>query len=208
MPNGSVISAHAIFAGPVSQNELQPKTALIASDRAQSAELRGPQRAVRSAADWCRHEFHLSKRADSAYLTSVFLVFYMCGAVRGPAGRSATRASLIIVLGALFWSGLTLLTAVTHDYTELLIRHTLVGIGEATFVTIAPTFVADLFPGASARTHSRRVLLGDSCGIGRWGICSAGYWRRTTAGVFLFILPRFLVFYWLCWSCFFKEPDR
>ena len=25
-------------------------------------------------------------------------------------------------------------------------RHTLVGIGEATFVTIAPTFVADLFP--------------------------------------------------------------
>jgi MFS family permease len=28
----------------------------------------------------------------------------------------------------------------------LLIRHTLVGIGEASFVTIAPTFVADLFP--------------------------------------------------------------
>src|SRR4029077_3904472 len=49
------------------------------------------------------------------------------------------------VLGAIFWSALTLLTAVTHTYTELLIRHTLVGIGEATFVTIAPTFVADLF---------------------------------------------------------------
>ncbi len=44
------------------------------------------------------------------------------------------------------WSALTLLTAVTHNYTELLIRHTLVGVGEATFVTIAPTFVADLFP--------------------------------------------------------------
>jgi sugar phosphate permease len=28
----------------------------------------------------------------------------------------------------------------------LLVRHTLVGVGEATFVTIAPTFVADLFP--------------------------------------------------------------
>jgi len=48
-------------------------------------------------------------------------------------------------LGAFFWSGLTLLTAVTHTYTELLVRHTLVGVGEATFVTIAPTFVADLF---------------------------------------------------------------
>jgi MFS family permease len=51
-----------------------------------------------------------------------------------------------MVLGAVFWSGLTLLTAVTHTYGELLIRHTLVGIGEATFVTIAPTFVSDLFP--------------------------------------------------------------
>jgi MFS transporter, Spinster family, sphingosine-1-phosphate transporter len=45
----------------------------------------------------------------------------------------------------MFWSGLTLLTAVTHTYGELLVRHTLVGVGEATFVTIAPTFVADLF---------------------------------------------------------------
>jgi predicted MFS family arabinose efflux permease len=50
------------------------------------------------------------------------------------------------VLGAVFWSGLTLMTAVTHTYGELLLRHTLVGVGEATFVTIAPTFVADLFP--------------------------------------------------------------
>src|SRR5258708_31701446 len=62
----------------------------------------------------------------------------------GPLADRYSR-KLIIVLGAMFWSGLTLLTAFTHNYTELLIRHTLVGIGEATFVTIAPTFVADLF---------------------------------------------------------------
>jgi multidrug resistance protein len=63
----------------------------------------------------------------------------------GPLADRYSRKA-IIVMGALFWSGLTLLTAVTHTYTELLIRHTLVGVGEATFVTIAPTFVADLFP--------------------------------------------------------------
>ena len=63
----------------------------------------------------------------------------------GPLADRYSR-KLIIILGAMFWSGLTLLTAVTHTYTALLIRHTLVGIGEATFVTIAPTFVADLFP--------------------------------------------------------------
>jgi MFS transporter, Spinster family, sphingosine-1-phosphate transporter len=89
-------------------------------------------------------EFHLTN-TQIGYLTSAFLGFYMITApFVGPLADRYSR-KLIIVLGALFWSGLTLLTAVTHTYTELLIRHTLVGVGEATFVTIAPTFVADLF---------------------------------------------------------------
>ena len=52
----------------------------------------------------------------------------------------------MIAVGGALWSGLTLLTAFTHTYNELLLRHTLVGIGEAVFSTIAPTFVVDLFP--------------------------------------------------------------
>src|SRR6267378_4288120 len=89
-------------------------------------------------------EFHLSN-AQIGYLTSAFLGFYMVAApFVGPLADRYSR-KLIIVFGALFWSGLTLLTAVTHTYGELLVRHTLVGIGEATFVTIAPTFVVDLF---------------------------------------------------------------
>jgi len=63
----------------------------------------------------------------------------------GPLADRYSRKA-IIVLGALFLErGSRCLTAVTHTYTELLVRHTLVGVGEATFVTIAPTFVADLF---------------------------------------------------------------
>ena len=90
-------------------------------------------------------EFHLSN-TQVGYLTSAFLLFYMVAApFVGPLADRYSRKR-IIVGGAIFWSGLTLLTAVTHTYTELLIRHTLVGMGEATFVTIAPTFVADLFP--------------------------------------------------------------
>ena len=90
-------------------------------------------------------EFHISK-TQVGYLTSAFLLFYMIAApFTGPLADRYSR-KLIIILGAVFWSGLTLLTAVTHTYGELLLRHTLVGIGEATFVTIAPTFVADLFP--------------------------------------------------------------
>jgi MFS transporter, Spinster family, sphingosine-1-phosphate transporter len=90
-------------------------------------------------------EFNLTN-IQVGYLTSAFLGFYMIAApFVGPLADRYSRKR-IIVLGAIFWSGLTLLTAVTHTYAELLVRHTLVGIGEATFVTIAPTFVADLFP--------------------------------------------------------------
>ena len=90
-------------------------------------------------------EFRLSN-TQVGYLTSAFLLFYMVAApFVGPLADRYSRKK-IIVGGAIFWSGLTLLTAVTHTYLELLIRHTLVGVGEATFVTIAPTFVADLFP--------------------------------------------------------------
>jgi MFS family permease len=101
-----------------------------------------------------QEDFHLSFR-QIGFLTSAFLGFYMVAApFVGPLADRYSR-KLIIFLGAIFWSGLTLLTAVTHNYTELLVRHTLVGVGEATFVTIAPTFVADLF-----RENVRGRILG------------------------------------------------
>lgn len=101
-----------------------------------------------------QNEFHVSN-AQIGYLTSAFLGFYMIAApFTGPLADRYSRR-LIIFFGAIFWSALTLLTAVTHTYWELLVRHTLVGVGEATFVTIAPTFVADLFP-----EHKRGRIFG------------------------------------------------
>jgi MFS transporter, Spinster family, sphingosine-1-phosphate transporter len=90
-------------------------------------------------------EFHVSD-AQIGRLTTVFLIFYTLAApFMGPLADRYSR-KLIIALGAFAWSGATLLTAVTHSYDALLIRHTLVGVGEASFVTISPTVVADLFP--------------------------------------------------------------
>jgi len=55
-------------------------------------------------------EFHLTK-TQVGYLTSAFLGFYMIAApFVGPLADRYSR-KLIIVLGAVFWSGVTLLTA-------------------------------------------------------------------------------------------------
>jgi MFS family permease len=127
----------------VAQQDLQPRTALIVLTALNLLNY-ADRNVLFAVQPLVQDEFHLSN-AQIGYLTSAFLGFYMVAApFVGPLADRYSR-KLIIVLGALFWSGLTLLTAVTHNYTELLVRHTLVGIGEATFVTIAPTFVADLF---------------------------------------------------------------
>ena len=134
---------YAIFARPVTSAKLYPRSALVLLTALNL--LNYIDRSVLFAVQpLVQDEFHLSN-AQVGYLTSAFLLFYMIAApFVGPLADRYSR-KLIIVLGAIFWSALTLLTAVTHSYTELLIRHTLVGIGEATFVTIAPTFVVDLF---------------------------------------------------------------
>lgn len=95
--------------------------------------------------DLVKAEFH---RSDFAFglLTSVFFIFYMCAApFMGPLSLRFSRKR-VIVAGALIWSLATLLTAFTRNFNELLIRHTLVGIGEASFVILSPLFVADMFP--------------------------------------------------------------
>src|SRR5256714_13997985 len=92
-----------------------------------------------------KDEFHPSDPALGA-LTTVFFIFYMCCAPG--VGFLADRHSrkIIITIGALIWSTATLLTAVTHTFTSLLVRHTIVGVGEASFSLIAPAYIADLFP--------------------------------------------------------------
>src|SRR5438309_4223052 len=141
-----------IFARPVSQNNLQPRTALIVLTALNLLNY-ADRNVLFAVQPLVQDEFHLTKE-QIGFLTSAFLGFYVLAApFVGPLADRYSR-KVIIALGAMFWSGLTLLTAVTHNYTELLVRHTLVGVGEATFVTIAPTFVADLF----AEDRRGRVL--------------------------------------------------
>ena len=87
------------------------------------------------------------KFSDTQYglLTTSFFVFYMVAAPF--IGMAADRYSRkwIVFTGVFVWSGATLLTAIAHSYSGLLVRHTVVAIGEASYATFAPALLADLF---------------------------------------------------------------
>ena len=92
-----------------------------------------------------KDEFKVSD-AQIGLLTTTFFWFYMCAApFIGHFGDRYSRKHIVAV-GIMIWSGFTFLTAITHTFNELMLRHILVGIGEASYASIAPTIVADLFP--------------------------------------------------------------
>jgi sugar phosphate permease len=189
----------------VAQKDLQPRTALIVLTALNLLNY-ADRNVLFAVQPLVQQEFHLNK-AQIGLLTSAFLGFYMVAApFVGPLADKYSR-KLIIVFGAVFWSGLTLLTAVTHTYTELLVRHTLVGIGEATFVTIAPTFVADLFEekvrGRILGVFYLAIPVGSAAGYLLGGYLAPGHgWRFP---FYIAAAPGFLL---AIAVLFLKEPPR
>jgi len=189
----------------VTTEKLQPRTALIVLTALNLLNY-ADRNVLFAVQPLVQAEFHVSK-TQIGILTTAFLGFYMVAApFVGPLADRYSR-KLIIALGAIFWSALTLLTAFTHNYTELLIRHTLVGVGEATFVTIAPTFVADLF----AEERRGRILgvfylaipVGSAAGYLLGGHLAPHYgWRFP---FYIAAVPGFLL---AIAVLFLKEPER
>ena len=92
-----------------------------------------------------KKEFLVSD-AQIGLLTSAFFFTYMFAApLVGWMGDRFPRKN-IVVIGIFIWSGFTFLTWFVHSYDQLLVRHAIVGIGEASYATIAPTLIADSFP--------------------------------------------------------------
>jgi MFS family permease len=92
-----------------------------------------------------KHEFHLSD-AHIGNLTLWFMLAYM---FTSPfTGWLGDRFPLkpMIVIAALFWSGINFLTATVHSYDSLNLRHAALGVGEASFGIFAPSLLADFYP--------------------------------------------------------------
>ena len=145
--------------------------------------------------------------AQTGLLTSAFFFCYMFAApLVGWMGDRFSRKNIVLV-GIAVWSGFTLLTWLVRDYNQLLLRHTIVGIGEASYATIAPSLVADLFPverrGRMLSIFYLGLPLGSALGILLGGPLGEHFgWRRP----FMFAgIPGFLLalIFWLL-----PEPER
>ncbi|MBV8114140.1 MAG: MFS transporter [Silvibacterium sp.] len=145
--------------------------------------------------------------AQIGLLTTVFFFVYMCAApLTGWLGDRFPRKPLIVI-GALLWSIATLFTAWVHDYETLLIRHAIVGIGEATFSIYAPALLADFYPEADRN----RILsifyitipVGGALGYLTGGVLGQHYgWRMP---FFIAALPGALI---ALAFLFVREPQR
>jgi MFS family permease len=90
-------------------------------------------------------EFHLSD-AHIGNLTLWFMLAYMfTSPITGWLGDRFPRKPMIVI-AALFWSGINFLTATVHSYDSLNLRHAALGVGEASFGIFAPALLADFYP--------------------------------------------------------------
>lgn len=92
-----------------------------------------------------KKEFLVTDAQIGALVFAFFITYMVAAPLVGWLGDRFPRKN-IIVFGILIWSGFTLLTWLVHDYNQLFFRHAIVGIGEASYATIAPTLIADSFP--------------------------------------------------------------
>uniref|UniRef100_A0A0K0DPU9 MFS domain-containing protein n=1 Tax=Angiostrongylus cantonensis TaxID=6313 RepID=A0A0K0DPU9_ANGCA len=97
--------------------------------------------------------FHMDDK-QAGMLQTVFVIFYMCLApICGYFGDRYNRKFIIIVGMAIWITAVALSTLVGRDHFNVfLLLRGIVGIGEATYATVAPTIIGDMFSGSMRST--------------------------------------------------------
>ena len=100
-----------------------------------------------------KNEFRVSDQQIGSLTMWFFLTYIAAAPLTGWLGDVFPRKPLIVI-GAVLWSGVNLLTASVHSYEALLVRHAALGIGEASFGIFGPAVLADFY----APAQRNRVL--------------------------------------------------
>jgi MFS family permease len=100
---------------------------------------------VASLGSLVKADFHLSDEAFGFLGTAFFLVYFLTSPLFGYLGDRWGRLRLMAG-GAVLWSLATSLTFWVPSYPFLVAARGLVGVGEGSFGTLAPAYLADILP--------------------------------------------------------------
>jgi len=124
---------------------------------------------------------HLSDSRLGALGTAFMLGYFLTSPVFGFLGDRLPRKGLI-ALGVVVWSIGTVLSGRAGGFSELVLFRILVGLGEASYGTISPAWIADLY-GAKKRNNALSIFyaaipVGSALGYLAGGIIAAHWgWR-------------------------------
>ncbi len=100
---------------------------------------------IASVGSLIRRDFTISDSQFGLFGTLFFVVYVVTAPLFGYLGDRYPRRA-ILALGAILWSLATAGAVLAPSYLVLLLSRGLVGIGEASFGTLSPPFLADYFP--------------------------------------------------------------
>ncbi|SNS85908.1 Sugar phosphate permease [Granulicella rosea] len=92
-----------------------------------------------------KKEFHVTDSEIGSITFWFFLTYMLAAPLTGWLGDHLPRKPLIVGC-ALLISGVNILTGTVHAFDSLLIRHAILGIGEASLGIYAPALLADFYP--------------------------------------------------------------
>jgi MFS family permease len=143
-----------------------------------------------------KEEFGLTDGQLGSLATAFMLGYFLTAPIFGYLGDKFPRKWLI-AMGVIVWSLGTLLTGVAHGFWSLVAFRVLVGLGEASYGTISPGWIADLYPPAR-RNNALSIFyaaipVGSALGYIAGGVIAthygwrAAFWAAGLAG-FVFVL--------------------
>ncbi|KAF0124925.1 MAG: sugar phosphate permease [Elusimicrobia bacterium] len=111
---------------------------------------------------------------ELGFLASSFMIVYTLFAPFAGWFGDRMRRPLVIGASAIFWSAATFFSGLIKSYPQLILTRSLVGIGEAGYGPVSPSYLAEWFPpGSRARVmafYSLAIPVGSAIGylLGGW----------------------------------------
>jgi MFS family permease len=128
-----------------------------------------------------QHDLKLGDAASGWAASAFMLGYFITAPFFGYLGDRHPRKYLML-LGVLVWSAATAATGLARNFPELFAIRMVVGVGEACFVTMGPSWISDLFAGVKRNTAITlfyvAIPFGSAIGFELGGLfADSGNWR-------------------------------